>query len=413
MIDEKQTVYLTGIGMGSASGLTLQAEQIFRDCDYIIGASRMIEALATFGTPTYASHSPKEICIFLKEHKEYRKVAVALSGDPGFYSNAKRLKEVLSACEVVIVPGISAPVYLAARLGISWEDAAFVSVHGRESSFIHTISRHEKTFLLLGGQGCGEKICQRISHYGLEDVEFFIGKYLSYEKEEMIHKKGGQLIPSDFDHLSAAYVLNPAVNRRVNSHLKDEEFIRAKVPMTKEEIRAVSVAKLALTRGSVLYDVGAGTGSVGIEAASHFAGIRVYAIEKKPEAIELIEQNRQKFCCDNLEIIEGTAPQALISLEPPTHAFIGGSSGNLKEILRLLRDKNPQIFIVLSAISLETVKEAMEAVEEGLLPNAEIVQIAAARARLLGGYHMMTGQNPVYIVTAGEQTVPEKGVEQT
>lgn len=411
MIHEKQTVYLIGIGMGSASCRTLQAEQIFQDCDCIIGASRMLEALETSGRPTYASYSPKEISPFIKEHQEYRKVAVALSGDPGFYSNAKGLKKILSDCHVVTVPGISAPVYLASRLGISWEDAAFVSIHGRESSFIHTISRHEKTFLLLGGKGCGEKVCQRISHYGLEDVEFFIGKYLSYEKEEVIHKKGGQLVPSDFDHLSAAYVLNRAANGRVNPHLKDEEFIRARVPMTKEEIRAVSVAKLALTKGAVLYDVGAGTGSVGIEAACHFAGIRVYAIEKKPEAIELIGQNRQKFCCDNLEIIEGTAPQALTSLEPPTHAFIGGSSGNLKEILRLLRDKSPHVFIVLSAISLETVKEAMEAVEEGLLPNAEIVQITAARARLLGGYHMMTGQNPVYIITAGEQTLEDKGVE--
>lgn len=413
MSHKEQIVYLTGIGMGSASCLTLQAKQIFRDCDCIIGAGRMIEALETFERPTYVSYRPEEISTFLKEHKEYGTVAVALSGDPGFYSNAKGLKEILSDCQVVTVPGISAPVYLAARLGISWEDGVFVSIHGRESSFIHTISRHEKTFLLLGGQGCGEKICQRLFHYGLGDVEFFIGKYLSYEKEEIIHKKGSQLAPSDFDHLSAAYVLNPEANTRVNPHLKDEDFIRAKVPMTKAEIRAVSLAKLALTKGAVLYDIGAGTGSVGIEAACHFAGIRVYAIEKKPEAIELIGQNRQKFCCDNLEIIEGTAPQALTSLEPPTHAFIGGSSGNLKEILRLLRHKNPQVLIVLSAISLETVKEAMEAVEEGLMPNAEIVQITAARARLLGGYHMMTGQNPVYIMTAGEPAFQEKGVEQT
>lgn len=400
MSHEKQTVYLTGIGMGNALNLTRQAEEIFRDCDCIIGARRMTEALGSIEKPTFISYNPKEISTFIKEHREYRTVAVALSGDPGFYSGAKKLREKLSDCHVVTLPGISALVYLASKLGISWEDAAFVSIHGREQSFIHAISRHEKTFLLLGGKDCGEKICQRLACYGLEDVVFIVGKRLSYENEEIIYKKGAELVPSDFDNLSAAYVLNPSADKRISPHLEDEEFIRARVPMTKAEIRAVSLAKLELTKGAVLYDVGAGTGSVGIEAACHFEGIRVYAIEKNPEALELIDKNRQKFFCDNLEIIEGTAPQALTALEPPTHAFIGGSSGNLKDILRLLLDKNPQIIIVLNAISLETLKDAMEAAQEGLLPNAQILQITAARARLLKNYHMMTGQNPVYIIKA-------------
>ena len=127
----------------------------------------------------------------------------------------------------------------------------------------------------------------------------------------------------------------------------------------------------------------------------------VYAVEKKPEAVKLLEQNRRKFRADGIRIIEGEAPAAFRELEPPTHVFIGGSSGNLREILCTVLDKNPSVRIVINAISLETVGEAMDAIEEGLLRDAQITQIMASRARVLGRYHMMTGQNPVYIISAG------------
>ena len=166
-------------------------------------------------------------------------------------------------------------------------------------------------------------------------------------------------------------------------------------------MRAVSLAQLELTENAVVYDVGAGTGSVSVEAARSGDRIRVYAIEKKDEAVRLLEQNRKKFRTDGIRIVEGEAPEALRELEPPTHVFIGGSSGNLREILRVILEKNPSVRIVVNAISLETVGEAMAAIEEGLLKNAQVTQIMASRSRVLGRYHMMTGQNPVYIISAG------------
>ena len=186
-------------------------------------------------------------------------------------------------------------------------------------------------------------------------------------------------------------------------HLKDEEFLRGKVPMTKSEVRSVSIAELELTEDAIVYDIGAGTGSVSIEIARAGEQIRVYAIEKNPEGVELIDQNRKKFKTDGVRIIEGLAPQALEELETPTHAFVGGSSGNLREIVQLLQKKNPDVRIVINAISLETVSEVMGLVEEGILPDAEILQVSAARSKVLGRYHMMMGQNPVYIISAGRR----------
>ncbi|MFR1112992.1 MAG: bifunctional cobalt-precorrin-7 (C(5))-methyltransferase/cobalt-precorrin-6B (C(15))-methyltransferase [Blautia sp.] len=129
---------------------------------------------------------------------------------------------------------------------------------------------------------------------------------------------------------------------------------------------------------------------------------RVYAIEKKPEAVELLRQNRQKFRLEQLEIVEGTAPEAMEGLEAPTHAFIGGSSGNLREIVMELINKNPQVRMVINCITLETVSEVLESVNTLGLVCEDLVQVAVARSKNVGRYHMMMGENPIYIITCSK-----------
>ena len=176
-------------------------------------------------------------------------------------------------------------------------------------------------------------------------------------------------------------------------------FAPLKNPISPERrIRAVSVAQMELTEDAVVYDIGAGTGSVSVEIALSGEKIKVYAIEKNPEGVELIRQNRKKFRVDGIRIIEGNAPEVLEGLEMPTHVFIGGSSGNLRQIIEKVTAANPEVKIVLNAISLETLGEVMELSKDGLLKEIQVTQLSAARSRILGDYHMMTGQNPVYII---------------
>ena len=147
------------------------------------------------------------------------------------------------------------------------------------------------------------------------------------------------------------------------------------------------------------YDVGAGTGSVSIEMASRAWNGKVYAIEKKALAVELLKKNREKFAAENLEIIEGTAPEALENLEPPTHAFIGGSSGNMETILRLLLEKNPSVRILINCIALETVSETLQCLKTLPVKKEEILQISVSKGKSVGNYHMMMGENPIYIIS--------------
>ena len=222
---------------------------------------------------------------------------------------------------------------------------------------------------------------------------------MSYPDEEIVIKKGNELQAEDFGDLTTILIENPKPEKRTGIHLADEELIRGSVPMTKEEVRTVSIAKLKLTKNAVIYDVGAGTGSVSIEAALQGENLRVYAIEKNPEGAELIRKNMQKFRTDQIQVIEGVAPEALEALEMPTHAFIGGSSGNLKEIVKLLLEKNSHVRIVINCITLETVSEALETAKEFGFEENEIVQLSAARSKAIGRYHMMMGENPIYIIT--------------
>lgn len=184
---------------------------------------------------------------------------------------------------------------------------------------------------------------------------------------------------------------------RLTPYLRDEDFIRDKIPMTKEEVRHISVCKLGLTEDAVVYDVGAGTGSIAVEIANLSAEIQVFAIETAPEAVSLIRKNVEKFGLFNVEVVEAIAPEGLEALPVPSHAFIGGSKGNLKAILDTLYAKNPQMRIVMNAVSLEAIVQMQQALSFFQVKDLDITQMSVSKAKELGDYHLMMANNPVYI----------------
>ena len=204
----------------------------------------------------------------------------------------------------------------------------------------------------------------------------------------------------EFAPLAVLLFENPNPEPEFTAGMADEVFLRDKVPMTKREVRNASLSHLQLSSNSVVYDIGSGTGSVSIEMALRAAQGKVYAIEKNPVAVALLQENKKKFAVDHLEIIEGTAPEALEALPVPTHAFIGGSAGNLKEILELLLRKNPNIRVVLNTVTVETLAEAASCFKKLAFEEPEIVCLQASNAKKAGRSHLMIAQNPVYIFTA-------------
>lgn len=399
---ERQKVTLLGIGMGSLKDLTLEGKKACEEADVILGASRMTEALSCFGKERENIYLSQDIAAYIQAHPEKKHIVAAFSGDVGFYSGSKKLLEKLKELpvEVEVLCGISTVVYLASKLHIAWEDLKLVSIHGRYQNVLGAVKSHEKVFVLAGYQDSIRQLCQELTDYGLGDAKVSVGCQLGYPEETITIQTARELLDFTEEGLCVAVIENQAAKNQVITHgLPDDTFERGNAPMTKEEIRSISISKLALTRQSIIYDIGAGTGSIGLECALQSTEGMVYAIEKKEDALALLEKNKRRLGVSNMEIVAGCAPDVLKDLPAPTHAFIGGSSGNMREIIDVLLQKNPEVRIVINCIAMETVAEVMNLLKEKRFAFQDIVQVSAGKSRTLGRYHMMMGQNPVFIFT--------------
>ena len=401
-----RTVTLTGIGMGAHEGMTIEAERSIREADLLIGADRMLRIADGLNEHALrcTSYLADEIVSCIASHEECSRIVVLLSGDIGFYSGARKLLDRLDDMEQVqvnVICGISSVVYLCGRLHTAWEDVRLVSLHGRKGNIVSAVARYPKVFALVGKQETFAALCRELTEYGLGDVRVSVGSRLSYPDEKILSGSASQMETAQTGDLCAVLIENSAADHTVTAGLEDEAFIRGQVPMTKSEVRSISLSKLRLAEDSIVYDIGAGTGSVSIEAARLACSGMVYAIEKKTEAVELIHRNMRHLKASNIQVIEGTAPDDMEDLPAPTHAFLGGTSGNMMSILSLLLRKNPRVRIVINAIALETVGETLRVLKELGIEGADITCVNISKAKAVGSYHLMMGQNPVYVIACG------------
>ncbi len=396
-------VTLVGIGPGSEAAMTNEVRRVLREADCLIGARRMLEAAGAGAKRQHEAVAPEEIAAHIRESRDCCRFAVLLSGDTGFFSGAKRLLPLLEDCEVEILPGLSSLQVLCARLRVSYEDVVCRSLHGRDGDVIPDVRQNRRVFVLVGGAEGVSGLCHTLTEAGLAEVQVSVGERLGYPEEQVTSGRPPELMGRSFAPLSAVLIENNRARPFIPG-LSDEAFQRGRgqggvVPMTKREVRACVLSQLELTREAVCWDIGAGTGSVSIEMALLAREGRVYAVEKKPEALALLEENRRRFHTANVEIVAGAAPEACRSLPAPTHAFIGGSAGNLREIVELLLEKSPKVRITAAAVSLETAAE-LTAIGNGIFAGDYAAScITVARDRRAGRYHLMAGQNPVYLFT--------------
>ena len=405
-------ITLAGIGMGNPDCLTKEVERAIAEADILLGADRMIAGYQPKieKMPYYTS---EQIIPYLEKMSKGTvgrndiKTVILFSGDTGFYSGCQKLYDALLRAvndgrlqaDVTVMPGISSVAYLAACMGENYQDAVICSMHGKElPDLAKKIRKGKRLFLLMSGLKDVHKLGKLLLNAGLTECTVTAGYQLSYPEQRIMELRPEECMQLQEDGLYICCIKNPDPERKTLTHgRKDGEFIRDKVPMTKEEVREVSICKLKLYEGAVVYDIGSGTGSVAAEIAGLSDEIKVFAVEYKEEAVSLIAQNKEKFGLDNIEIVSGKAPDGLEELPVPTHAFIGGSSGRMKEILSALYQKNSQMRVVINAISMETICEIKEVLSAFPIQNEDVVQIQASRAKRVGTYHLMQAENPVWI----------------
>ena len=393
-------VTLIGMGSGQPENLTLQGLAALRQADLILGARRLLAVLPAGCTENRAAaYRPDEVAELLQASGAENAVLV-YSGDTGFYSGASSMMEKLEALGVRarVLPGLSSIQLLAAALGRPWQGWNLVSAHGRTCDPVAECMQGRPTFFLTGGSEDPATLCAQLEAEGFGDVQGVVGQCLGTPEEKLFRGSVKELAAGRFNSLSVLLVEAAEVLARRAPGLPDEAFERGDVPMTKQEVRAAVLAKLAVRPEDILWDVGAGTGSVSVELALAAPRGRVYAVECRPEGCALIKANREKFRTRNLVLVEGLAPDALSDLPAPDAVFIGGSKGSLAAIVDAALDKNPDARICVSAIALETLSAAVAALTaKGR--TVQVSQIAVSRAKAVGGLHLMMAQNPIYLIT--------------
>lgn len=393
-------ITLIGMGAGTPETLTVQSLAALQRADWIFGAKRLLEQLPAGCTEhRKALYKAEEILAWIAQTKAETPV-VLYSGDTGFYSGAVGLLEQLriQGQEATILPGLSSVQLLAAALGRPWQDWKLASAHGCACDPVAACSAGQPVFFLTGGAETPDTLCAALVQAGLGKTAVTVGEDLGTAAQKITQGTAAEIAGQSFASLSVLLVeAVPGAIRRTPG-LPDEAFLRGEVPMTKQEIRAAALAKLGVQPEETLWDVGAGTGSVSVELALAAPRGRVYAVECEPDACTLIRKNREKFAAKNLILIEGRAPQALEALPAPDAVFIGGTKGGMAAVVDAVLAKNPHARICISAIALETLSAAIAALTaQGL--SAEVTQIAVSRTRPAGRLHLLTANNPIFLIT--------------
>ena len=384
------------IGMGmSEKTLTREALDLISEADILIGAKRLINEFAHMKKPSFNAYLSNDILEII-EKTDSEKIAILVSGDVGFYSAAEKLVDVLKDYNPNLISGISSVSYFFAKCSLPWKDANLISCHGLDTNIVSSVRRNRYTFALTGKNI--PELQNELIKYGFGDLKVWIGENLGSNEESVQESIISDLGGKEFSSLTVLIIENPDFDSRIRTGIPDEEFIRGKVPMTKSEVRAVCLSKLSLSSSDIAYDIGCGTGSVTIEMAFSAYDGKVYAFDKNEEAIALLEQNCQKFHLDNVEAICGLAPECLKDLPVPDVAFIGGSSGNMDEIVSYLYGINDKMRFVITAVTLENAMAGLDSLKNVGI-SGDIVQVAVSKGRQIGDLHMLMAQNPIFIIS--------------
>ena len=410
---------VAGVGPGAEDQVTPAVREAIQGADCVVAAPRHLSL-----AKGHSNIIPLEDfrTTFERMKAQEGLVVVLVSGDPGLYSLLPLLKRHFPDVPVCVLPGISALQCLCAAVGETWQDAAILSGHGRPLSaakFLNTVEHSRLTVLFCGKEysprwAC-EKMAEAVGDLGTR-VEVLVGERLSYPDQYITRGTPAELAQGNYDSLSLVLLRNPEPWTPPR-HLRDADLERGDVPMTHEEVRAVILGRLSLTSGAVLWDVGAGTGSVATAAALDCPDADVHAIECVPAALDLIERNRAKFRLHNLTVHAGRALSMMKELSiltekglcPPTHVFIGGSGGELRDILSHLAGMDSPVRVLISAVTLGTLAEATALLSRAPWENLEAVQTAVSVSRPLGRSLLLAARNPVTLLCA--ETHPKEAGE--
>jgi precorrin-6Y C5,15-methyltransferase (decarboxylating) len=401
-------VHVVGLGMSPAD-LTPSALETIRAAQVLVGGRRLLGYFPEHpGVKITLGKDPEGDLKQLPALAATRRVVVLASGDPNFYGVAPLVVRIMGGANVAIHPNVTAVQAACARLKIAWQDARVASLHGRDlSGLAAALQGAPKLLIYTDPEHTPAVIARFLLAQGRAKTQLFVLEDLGQPTERVSRLTPEEAQGQQFSPLNMVVVLDessasareaPPGPAPLHLGLAEAELSHEAGLITKSEVRAVVLAKLALHPGQVLWDVGAGCGSVSLEASLLLPGGRIFAVERDPGRSEQIRANRRKFGVANLEVVQGCAPECLAALPDPQRVFVGGGGRQLGDILQAAMARlTPGGKVVLTAALLETLEAARQILTAAGWP-LEVVHLQVSRSRPLGEGAYFKALNPVWII---------------
>jgi len=378
--------------------------------EIVLGGKRLLGMFPSLtGDKIAIRNNLAEVTALIKRNLGQKRIVVLASGDPDFYGIASYLTGKLGKDMVEIIPNVSAMQLAFARIKESWENAVFASVHSRPiEDIIETVRSNHKIGIFTDDEHTPATIAKVLLEHGVDGYQAYVCQNLGGKDEKVIETDLHGLCQTKSSPLNILILLRAQPKPPGGAHsprrlgIPDEEFHQRRPKaglITKQEVRAVSLAKMRLTDESVLWDIGAGSGAVSIEASFLVRKGRIYTIEKNNTDVAIIKKNLRKFQAPNVEVVQAFAPDGLSNLPDPTAVFIGGSGGRMEEILDFVsRRLKPGGRIVINVVALENLNAAVNALKaRGFVPDVSLVNVA--RSTSVMELTRFEALNPVFVVT--------------
>ncbi len=418
---------IVGVLDNGPAGLTPRVLAHIEEADLVIGGTRVLELFAG----RFAPHAERrDLTGKLNQVPEWiraaqaenRRVVVLATGDPLCHGIAGFLQARLciEACEVL--PNVSTVQLACARLGLPWQEMKILSVHSHDVGewrvgagpehglyeIRRAAYRHDRLAIFTSPDNTPDRIARMLVSEGL-DAQFHLAV-----AERLLQPDENIIAGCTVAEAAGRRFADPNVlllwrsgprTRAVSFGLADDTYKQRRPDkglITKREVRAVSIARLQLCADSIVWDIGAGSGAVGLEAARLCPEGHVYAIEKNAEDAAIALDNRRRLRVYNYTLVHGKAPQGLETWPDPDAVFIGGSGGELEELIRIcLQRLKPDGWLVMNFVTLENLATTVATLK---IANAawDVVQLQAARSRPILDMHRLAAENPVWIVAASK-----------
>lgn len=407
----RRSVTVVGVGDDGCASLTSRAANAVAQAQVLVGGERHLAFFPQFrGERVLLKNGLKAALARLAELADEHSVCVLASGDPLFFGIGASVARTVGREHVEFIPAPTAVQWAFARTGMPWEDVDVISVHGRPlDGFVARLRSARKVAVLTDSESGAARLAARMIEHGETGWNAWVCERLAGPDERVRRFALAELAGrQDVDALHVLLLVRADEAWRpppALPFLPEEEFAKRTPKLgliTKREVRALSLATLRIRPDAVVWDIGAGSGSVAVEAAMLAPRGRVFAIETDPEGVALCRENVRAHGVDNVRVIAGRAPEALADLDAPDAVFIGGSKGSMALIVdtafAALRAGGR---LVVNAVTLENVGEAYASLKRlGAEPEVTLIQIS--RGVPLARYQRYEALNPIHVFAIGK-----------